>query len=406
MKKWSEGYSINSNKKDDNMKIYLMKRKGQLSEASAKKGKKKMNSLYLMFHFQHRRREYEFLNLYLYDKPKTNLEKEHNKETMRLADAIKAQKVLEAQTTSHGFISSTKGKISFLEYFKSVVDKKVESLGNHGNWLSTYKHLQIFCKGKDITLDNIDTGFLENFRDYLLTCATNKGNKHVKLSQNTAMSYLNKVKACLNEAFLKKLIKENPGARIKGIRSVESNRQFLTLEELQKLAATECELPLLKTAFLFSCLTGLRWSDLSALTWKKISFTEGEGYFLNFTQKKTKNLEVLPVSEQAIKLLGERSDDLNRKIFEGLKYSAWNNIKLREWVKTAGIDDKHITIHSGRHSYACLSLKMGIDIYTVSKMLGHRHLKTTEIYGKVIMRTKIDAANKIPDLFTTIDNSQ
>ena len=381
------------------MKIYLLKRKGQLSDDSAKKGKKRMISLYLIYHFgPHRKREYEFLNLHLYDKPKTTLEKDHNKETMRLAETIKAKKVLDEQTTSHGFVSNIKGKVDFLEYFKSVVNKKSESLGNYGNWLSTYKHLQIFCKGKSVTLENVDDGFLETLKDYLLTCAANKGNGGIKLSQNTAQSYFNKVKACLKDAFLKKLIKENPALRVKGIRAEDTARQFLTLEELQKLAATDCELPLLKKAFLVSCLTGLRWSDVSNLTWKKISYVEGEGYFINFTQKKTKSMEVLPVSEQAIKLLGERSDDPNRKIFEGLKYSAWNNIRLKNWVKAAGID-KDISFHASRHSHAYAQIGLGTDIYTISKLLGHRHLKTTEVYAHPSMKLKIAAANKMPDLF-------
>jgi integrase len=101
----------------------------------------------------------------------------------------------------------------------------------------------------------------------------------------------------------------------------------------------------------------------------------------------------LPISEQAFSLLGERKKQ-DDKVFEGLYYSAWHNLKLREWVMKAGIT-KHITFHCARHTYATLQITLGTDIYTVSKMLGHRHLKTTEIYAKVIDHKKQEAANKI-----------
>jgi site-specific recombinase XerD len=78
----------------------------------------------------------------------------------------------------------------------------------------------------------------------------------------------------------------------------------------------------------------------------------------------------------------------------GLEYSAYNNTLLREWVKEAGIT-KYITFHCFRHTYATLQLSLGTDIYTVSKLLGHRELKTTQIYAKVIDKVKREAADKI-----------
>jgi integrase len=180
---------------------------------------------------------------------------------------------------------------------------------------------------------------------------------------------------------------------VEGIRSDDPDREFLTLEELQAAAKVECEMPVLKTAFIFSALSGLRWSDIEKLVWSEVQHSEQSGYYIRFRQKKTKGAETLPISEQAFSLLGERrkQDD---KVFEGLYYSAWHNLKLREWVMKAGIT-KHITFHCARHTYATLQITLGTDIYTVSKLLGHRHLKTTEIYAKVIDHKKQEAANKI-----------
>lgn len=385
------------------MKIYLMKRNGQLSKKNAEKGKPKMNSLFLLYHDTDRKtRNYEFLQLYLYDKPKNETEKLHNKETSTLAEAIKAKRILDLQSRKHGFVSSTKGKIGFLKYFKTLVDKRFEVSGTHGNWNSTYKHLQKFCKNKDISIENVDDLFLESFKDYLLNqkVSTQNGNK---LAQNTALSYFNKVKTALKEAYQSKMIKENPVVGVKGIKEKETNRQYLTLEELQKLAKTDCYYPLMKDAFLFSALTGLRFSDIKNLTWKNLSYDTENGWMLKYTQKKTKGMEHLPIAEQAIRILGVspeilRTKDVKENIFENLMYSAYQNKKLHKWVEEAGVD-KHITFHSARHTFATLQLTMGTDIYTVSKLLGHRHFKTTEIYAKVIDKKKINAVSKMPELY-------
>src|SRR5690606_912648 len=131
--------------------------------------------------------------------------------------------------------------------------------------------------------------------------------------------------------------------------------------------------------------------------WKNLSYDSTNGWMLKFQQQKTKGVENLPISEQAVKVLGERGED-EEKIFRYLKYSAHHNNKLHKWVKDSGID-KHITFHSARHTFATLQLTMDTDIYTVSKLLGHRHLKTTEIYVKVIDKKKIDAVGKIPNIF-------
>lgn len=377
------------------MRIYLKIREGKLSKKSIEKGRVKMNSIFLMFHDgDTKKRSYEFLKLYLFDKPKNLIEKEHNKETLLLAESVKAQKTLEYQSKKHGFVSSVSGKIGFLEYFNQLVEKRYEVGGTYGNWLSTLKHLTIFCKGKDIQIGRIDDLFLENFKDYLLK--EKVSNQGGKLSQNTALSYFNKVRTALKEAHRNKLISENPILRVKSIREKETSREYLTLAELQSLVKTECEYPLLKKAFIFSCLTGLRFSDIKNMMWKNLFYDSENGWLLKYTQKKTKGIESLPISEQAIRLIGEKIGD-NDSIFDNLQYSAYHNKKLHKWVANAEID-KHITFHSARHTFATLQLTMDTDIYTVSKLLGHRHLRTTEIYAKVIDKKKIDAVSKIPEL--------
>lgn len=379
------------------MKIYLLKRVGNLSKESAEKGKARKVSLVLMYHFgTYQKREYEFLDLHLYHKPESTLQKEHNKETLQLAEAIRAKKLLEYQSSSHGFISSAKGKISFLKFFEMEVNKRFESNGNYGNWRSAFLHLTAFCNGRDISIDKVDDIFLEGFKKYLLSSSNAIKMKDGRLSQNTALSYFNKVRAALKEAYNSKMIKDNPMLRVRGIKEAETHREYLTLEELQSLAKTDCDCDILKRAFIFSALTGLRFSDVKALIWKNIKYDKANGYSIIFTQQKTKGAENLPIGEQAVRYLGERQNELNL-VFDKLEYISYYSKKLEKWIVEAGIT-KHITFHCARHSFATLQLTMGTDIYTVSKLLGHKHLKTTEIYGQIINEKKIEAATRIPEL--------
>ena len=331
----------------------------------------------------------EFLGLYIFERPRNDFERQQNKETRNLAESIRAKRQIEIQAGVYGFTYQTKKKADFLAYFLSLAEKRKASESNYENWMSAYNYLVRFTKGH-CTIGEIDEKFCSDFKEYLLN---SPGLRETTLAQNTALSYYNKFKAALNQAFDDKLIPDNPAKRVKGIKQAETHREFLTLEELQTLAVTECEIPELKRAALFSALTGLRWSDIEKLVWGEVQYSGTNGYFIRFTQKKTKGAETLPISEQAYQLLGERRES-DERVFKGLKYSAWLNSKLADWVRQAGIT-RHITFHCFRHTYATLQLTMGTDIYTVSKMLGHRELKTTQVYAKIIDRMKVEAANRI-----------
>lgn len=116
-------------------------------------------------------------------------------------------------------------------------------------------------------------------------------------------------------------------------------------------------------------------------------------WYIRFRQNKTKGAEKLPLSDQARDLLKEIGKPEER-VFKGLKYSAWHNLKLQQWVMKAGIS-KTITFHCARHTYATLQLTLGTDIFTVSKLLGHKDIRTTQIYAKIIDEKKMEAANRI-----------
>jgi integrase len=349
-------------------------------------------SLYLEY-YQNGKRSYEYLNLYLHSDKSSKLtkaQKDENKKTFDLADDIRSKRKLEAQRGSYGFTDAQKIKGSFIDYVDLLKEKRKNSQGNYGNWDSASKHLKTFAK-TDVIFSQIDRRWLEKFKYYLQFEARSKSNK--PLSKNTQCSYFDKIRAALKEASREEIIQRNPALDINGITPGEPQRDFLTYDELKAMAKTECEIEILKTAFIFSALTGLRWSDINKLLWSEVQESKELGNYLRFRQKKTQGAETLPISEQAINLLGVRGA-ADERVFKTLKYSAWHNIKLQQWAMRAGIT-KTITFHCARHTYATLQLTLGTDIYTVSKLLGHKHLKTNQIYAKVIDAKKTEAANKI-----------
>ena len=378
----------------------------QLKEAVRLREKTLANgtiSLYLDIYYNGKR-DYEFLKLYL-NPEKTKADKERNKQTLQLANSIKAKRTVEIQNGVYGFNSAYAVNTNFLDYYRAMCEKRhgnPESRGNWGNWYSCLKHLERYCKPntqfKDITPE-----WVQGFRDYLDKTARCREKRKVidttnaqkPLSQNSKVSYFNKLRACINQAFEDRIIPHNPLRGIEGFKDEETERTYLTLDEVRAMAAAECKYPALYNAFLFSCLTGLRKSDIEKMRWSEVH-TQGEFTRIIFKQKKTGGQEYLDINPQAVKYMGERREPEER-VFVGFKYSSYVITELRMWAMRAGIT-KDVTFHSGRHTFAVLMLDLGADIYTVQKLLGHKEISTTQIYAKVMDKKKQEAVQKIPDI--------
>ena len=338
----------------------------------------------------------EFLGLYVYEKPKTPIDKQHNTDTMKTANGIRQKRdnalnkpEVYSMYEQEQLRLKQLGEQCFVAYFRKLANKRKSS--NHDNWVSALNYIESFTGGT-LKFADLGEGFVNEFKEYLLTAKSNRSNK-TTLSQNTAVSYFNKVKAALRQAYRDGILQTDLNAKIQPIKEAETRREYLTLDELNKLVKTPCNSDLLKRAALFSALTGLRFSDIQKMVWGELEYIEGQGHFLNFSQKKTKGVEYYPISEQAYSLLGEPGEPTTN-VFEGLEYSAYNNKHLYQWIGAAGIT-KNITFHCFRHTFATLQLFGGTDIYTVSKMLGHKDLKTTQVYAKIVDESKRKAANRI-----------
>ena len=336
------------------------------------------------------------LGIHVLEKPKTQLEKQQNKEKYQIAQQICAKEQNEflkeeiySDLEKERKERAEKGEQDFIPYFVNLANKRKSS--NHDNWVSAGNYLKEFTGGS-ILFKDLNERFCEDFKEFLLNTQSIKSKK-TKLKRNSAVSYFNKFKAALREAFNDGYFASDINRKVKSIKPEESNREYLSKEELIKLAQTPCNNPLLKRVALFSALTGLRHSDIKKLTWDEVQESESRGTYLKFRQKKTNGAEEMPIGEEATQLMGNRGEK-DSKVFPGLTYSAYENKHLYQWIGLAGIE-KNITFHCFRHTYAVLQLELGADLYTVSKMLGHRDLKTTQIYAKIVDKTKQEAANRI-----------
>jgi integrase len=338
-------------------------------------------------------RDREYLKMFLIQNPKNAGEKKKNKETLALAEKILAIKQAEYYQGRFDIKNTAKGKKRFLDFFKEQAETKIDSVKNYGNWTATLLHLER-CISANTIFDEVDEEFVNRVRKYFDKDARTKSK--LPLALNSKYSYYNKFKASLRAAFNEGYLSINYASKTKSFEQAESQREYLTFQEVRKLSNTNCKYEVLKRAFLFSCLEGLRWSDINKMTWSEVRDEEKDVSRVNFRQQKTDGVEYLYISQQARDLLGERKDP-NDRVFVGLKYSAVYNNEIVRWCNRAGIS-KHITFHSARHTNAVLLLENGADLYTVSKRLGHREIRTTAIYAKIKDEKMKEASNLIPEI--------
>lgn len=357
-----------------------------LREKKITKGRK---SLYLDFYppvmnyETNKQTRRQHLRIFIYEKPRDEIQRDHNKRTKMLGERLRSEKQIEVQEESFGFVSIKNKQKSFIKFFEQVTDNKRKlSKSSFDNWNCVLNYLKEFT-GEECRFADLTPQFCEKFKEFLLDSK--------RLSQNTASNYFDKFKVAVRSAFENNMMSVNTASGLKSIKMLDTQREFLTLEELQKLAKTPFERDELRRAALFAALTGLRYCDIEKLIWSEIQHSDENGYYIRFKQRKTKGAETLPINDEAFAMLGERKYNSSR-VFPTIKY--WHCGYLKEWIEDAGITKK-ITFHCFRHTFATLQMTLGTDLYTVSKLLGHKNIQTTQIYAKIIDEKKREAVNKI-----------
>lgn len=312
---------------------------------------------------------HEGLNIYIYANPKNERERNFNATMSEKAEAIRCRRFESIVNDRYDFFDRHKLKADFLEYYRKQLRKHDQK------WEFVYHHFYNFVHGK-CTFEEIDIDLCNKFREYLLNAKQLR--RDDRISKNSASGYWSTFKGLLKILYRNRLIKTNINDFLDKIEIEDTPKDYLSVEELYKLAETPCKKPILKTAALFSCLTSLRISDILSLQWHEIVDFAAGGKCVHTITQKTKTEDIIPVSDEALQLIGY-SPEKTGLVFKGLKRS-WTQHPMKEWIREAGIT-KNITFHSYRHSYAVIQISLGTDIYTVSKMLMYRQHKFMLIWS-------------------------
>ena len=349
------------------------------------------------------KRKYEFLKLYLIPE-RTREDRVKNEATLALAKAIQSKRIVEVQNDAHGFQNTNKSRVNLLDYLENIGKQSAEqgSRNYARTVLNTVRALKLF-RGDYIAFRDVDKEFLSEFTDYLRQMP--KASKYGvlkdggRLSNNSVVSYYGTLRTAINRAYKEGIITVNPTKEFdfaSKVRQEPSRREYLTIDELKTLINTECRHEIVKRAFLFSCLCGLRVSDIRKLKWCDLQRSGGR-VRIEITMQKTKEPLYLPISDEALKWLPERSEAGDSDFIFPLTHEGTVNDTLQHWAKVAGIT-KHISFHVARHTHATMMLTLGADLYTVSKLLGHKNIATTQIYAKIVDKKKEEAIGLIPNL--------
>lgn len=347
-------------------------------------------------------------------KPENSQEiQDNNKELLRLqnveCDTINA----DLQRNEANFAPTLKGKVRLVDYIDKLGKDALSDSGNEHSVYATYQSMakHIYIYGGDVKIGKVNEDWCKNFIEYLQKDALNlnyqrsvdlKERKAVKLSPNTQNKFVRNLNSVLNQAVRDKLIAANPLrelAKAYKIKTEGRTRVYLTKEEVQTLINTPFvgKNKDIKCAFLFSVLTGLRFSDLTKITPRDFK-QDNVGTYLDIVMTKTQEPLKIYIPNNAMNLIQDRMNKQAETIFT-LPKNCHANVSLKAWIKEAGIS-KVITFHCARHTAATLLLSSGLPIAIVSKQLGHLKIGTTEIYAKIVDAAQKEAANAMDGMFS------
>lgn len=326
---------------------------------------------------------HEGLNIYIYANPKNERERNFNATMSEKAEAIRCRRFESIVNDRYDFFDRHKLKADFLEYYRRQLRKHDQK------WEFVYHHFYNFVHGK-CTFEEIDIDLCNKFREYLLNAKQLR--RDDRISKNSASGYWSTFRGLLKILYRNRLIKTNINDFLDKIETEDTPKDYLSVEELYKLAETPCKKPILKTAALFSCLTSLRISDILSLQWHEIVDFAAGGKCVHTITQKTKTEDIIPISDEALQLIGY-SPEKTGLVFKGLKRS-WTQHPMKEWIREAGIT-QNITFHSYRRTYATLQGAAGTDIRTIQSNMAHKSITTTQRYMKVVDSNKREASNRI-----------
>lgn len=370
-------------------------------------------SIYLDFYDKGERWS-EYLNLFLVpdDVPDA---KRLNEASMAKANEIKSRRLLGID----GYETDTDDGKSILlpkrifadwldEYIEGIRRNPSYSPGTYRNYRSTVNIIKEYLQYRRrprYLMSKIDKKFIAGLLDFMKNTYRNmkSPDKPKAMSQHTLHLHQTTLVRMLNMAVKEGVMNNNPFYALgkhERITKQQAERDYLTKEELLALAEAPTTNETTKRAFLFCCFTGLRYSDVYALTWRDIKQVDSGLVVSIRAMQKTGKQIIIPLNQSALKWLPDRGGcKPGQKVFDMTCLSACNKC-LKKSAAAVGIE-KNVSYHTSRHTFATLSLTAGGDLYTVSKLLGHTSINSTQVYADVVMETKIEAVNLIHKFFST-----
>ncbi len=345
------------------------------------------------------KRKYEYLRLYLV--PETSERaKRQNENAMRKAHEIKAEYIL---GTSDLLKPKAKPKEEMTlqtwldEYNRRIRDERNVSKSIIRQTKCVKAIIESFLSQvhkKNIKIADFGRGEMAGLLKYLGEYTGARGKQYMP---STLKTYQERIVAIFNGALQEGLIAVNPMDKLgksEVYSTVKGNKQPLTIEEVERIATVDTKYPIIRDAFVFACLTGLRISDICTLKWDEIKEIAGRPTIVK-KQVKTGGVVSVPICDTALRYMPTNNCD--EYVFH-LPSSRTIQERIHKIAETAGIQ-KHVTFHTSRHTFATLTFAADGEIKTVSAMLGHKSVATTAIYVDVGFECKAKAINGLSTLF-------
>lgn len=341
----------------------------------------------------------EYLSLYLWQAPRTTMEKQLNKETLEVAKRIRFERGQQLLEDAEGYRLKKDRDINFLDWMWNYYESYTKADKRHIKraytvFIDFLNATPEYVKyAKRIKPQQLTKEMMVVFTEYLQHRFKGEG----------AHTLYARFKKVIKAAVEADVIRKNPTSTVSiKIDNGALKKEILSMEEIERLITTHYsgENVNIRRAFIFCLYCGLRWCDVKDLTFNNVDYSNR---LLKFEQAKTKGHSsassvIIPLNDGLLSLIGQPSADGNREevIFPLPSHNMCLKA-LRHWTARAGIE-KHITWHCARHSFAVNILNNGANIKTVASLLGHSGLKHTEKYTRAVDSLKEAAINSLPEL--------
>lgn len=323
--------------------------------------------------------------VFIYSKPKDQIQKNHNKQALALLETKKSQLTIEQQAIGSAYIPNHKFKANFLDYYEEYV--KLNARKGNRHLTCSLTQFKLFIKDDFIAPVEITENFCKRFRQFLLD----------KFTGETPGGYYARFKWVVNAAASDGYFHKNPTEKVFSKPNPSTKlKENLEVDEYLKLLNTPCLNEEIKAAFIFSCYTGLRWVDVKQLEWKDIKDGILTTRIIQAKTGKPVTLTLHDIAKDILQKQKAKCTNDNKSLVLTLPGANGSNKILSQWVKNAGIE-KYITWSCARLSFSILLQDKNVDDATVAYLLGHTSTEQVrKTYKRHRPKNQKETINNLP----------